>query len=118
MLRATKADSMKEAGDALLEKAIHPSRWMLPGKRVTLDNRCRVGKVEVCASIDVTPTLETYIRVSFKGPELSPLEAAEFLEQFTSVRYTFIPNLEWLVEIDSREWIHFSRRYTHTRLQA
>ena len=86
--------SMEEAGGTLLSRAIEPSRWALPGRRVTVDNRCRVGSVEVCASVDVTPTLETYLRVSFKGPRLSPMQAAELLEQFTSARYTFIPNIE------------------------
>ncbi|MFT3713967.1 MAG: hypothetical protein QM817_40415 [Archangium sp.] len=110
--------SMEEAGGALLHRAVDPSRWMLPGRRVTVDNRVRVGSVEVCATVDVTPTLETYLRVSFKGPRLSPMQAAELLEQFTSVKYTFIPNIEWFVEIDARQWIHFSRPYTQPRLQA
>ncbi len=109
--------SMEEAGGALLERAIDPERWMLAGRRVSPD-RCRVGTVEVCATVDVTPTLETFIRVSFKGPKLSPMQAAELLERFTSVRYTFIPNIEWFVEIDARQWIHFSRPYTRPRLQA
>lgn len=120
MQRSTvhKVKSMEEAGDALLDRAVDPRRWMLPGRRVTADNTCRVGTVQVCASVDVTPTLETFIRVSFRGPKLSPMQAAELLERFTSVRYTFIPNIEWLVEIDAREWIHFSRPYTRPRLQA
>lgn len=110
--------SMSEAGDALLVRATAPERWMLPGRRVTLDNTCRVGSVQVCASVDVTPTLETFLRVSFKGPTLSPMQAAELLEQFTSTRYVFVPNVEWFVEIDARQWIHFSRPYTQPRLQA
>lgn len=120
MLRSslTKANSMEEAGGALLERALNPERWTLPGRRATSDNTCRVGAVEVCASVDVTPTLETFIRVSFRGPKLSPMQAAELLEQFTSVRFTFIPNIEWFVEIDARQWIHFSRPYTRPRLQA
>jgi|JQGG01.1.fsa_nt_gi hypothetical protein len=111
-------NSMEEAGGALLERAINPARWALPGRRVTVDNTCRVGSVQVCASVDVTPTLETFLRVSFRGPKLSPMQAAELLEQFTSVRFTFIPNIEWFVEIDARNWIHFSRPYTQPRLQA
>ncbi len=111
-------ESMEEAGGALLDKAVDPSRWALNTLRVTPDNSCRVGNVQICAAVDVTPTLETYLRVSFKGPKLSPLQAAELLERFTSARYTFIPNIEWLVEIDAREWIHFSRPYSQPRLQA
>lgn len=110
--------TMEEAGGALLERAIDPARWALPGRRVTVDNTCRVGSVQVCASVDVTPTLETFLRVSFRGPKLSPMQAAELLEQFTSVRFTFIPNIEWFVEIDARNWIHFSRPYSQPRLQA
>jgi hypothetical protein len=109
---------MEEAGGALLERAVDPSRWALPGRRVTVDNTCRVGSVQVCASVDVTPTLETFIRVSFRGPRLSPMQAAELLEQFTSARFVFIPNTEWFVEIDARNWIHFSRPYTQPRLVA
>jgi hypothetical protein len=109
---------MQEAGGTLLDRAIDPDRWMYPGKRVTTDNHVQVGTVEVCASVDVTPTLETLLRVSFKGPQLSPMQAAELLEEFTSARFTFIPNLEWFVEIDARQWIHFSRPYTQPRLQA
>jgi len=118
MQRAPSVKSMEEAGGALLERATAPERWGYPGRRVTMDNRARVGRVEVCASVDVTPTLETLLRVSFKGPELSPMQAAELLERFTSARFTFIPNLEWFVEIDARQWIHFSRPYTQPRLQA
>ncbi len=110
--------SMEEAGGTLLELAIDPHRWTVPGGRVTVDNRCLVGAVEVCASVDITPTLETFLRVSFKGPRLSPLEAAEHLERFTSARYTFIPNIEWFVEIDGRQWIHFSRPYAQPTLRA
>jgi hypothetical protein len=120
MQRATvpSVKSMAEAGDALLQRAVDPERWMLPGRRVTVDNICRLGTVQVCASVDVTPTLETFLRVSFKGPKLSPMQAAELLEQFTAVRYLFVPNIEWFVEIDARQWIHFSRPYSQPRLQA
>lgn len=113
------AQSMEEAGKPLLEKACDPRRWALPGgRRVTTDNLCHVGAVQVCATVDVTPSLETYLRVSFKGPELSPLQGAEFLERFTSPRFTFVPNSEWMVEIDARGWIHFSRPYTSHTLRA
>lgn len=116
--RVPHVESMEEAGVALLSRATNPTRWMLPGKRVTTDNLARVGSVEVCAAVDVTPTLETILRVSFKGPLLSPMQAAEHLENFTRTRFTFVPNLEWFVEIDARHWIHFSRPYTRPRLQA
>lgn len=110
--------NFEEAGERLLARAVQPSRWMMPGRRVTVDNSCQVEEVQVCASVDITPTLETFIRVSFRGPTLSPMAAAEHLEHFLSPRFTFIPNAEWFVEIDARRWIHFSRRYTQPRLVA
>lgn len=112
------AQTMDEAGGALLERALDPERWALPTRRVVKDNLCQVGTVQVCASLDITPTLDTFIRVSFRGPGLSPMQAAELLEQFISKRFTFVPNAEWFVEIDARKWIHFSRKYTEQRLEA
>jgi hypothetical protein len=112
--------TMAEAGGTLLARALDPSAWALPERRrrVTPENLCQVGTVQVCASVDVMPTLETFIRVSFRGPELSPMQAAELLEEFLSSRFPFVPNIEWLVEIDARQWIHFSRRYTEGTLLA
>jgi hypothetical protein len=109
---------MQEAGALLLERAVDPRRWMLPGRRVTKDNLCDVGSVQVCATVDVTPTLEASLRVSFRGPQLSPMQASELLEQFTGARFIFVPNVEWFVEIDARNWIHFSRRYCRPTLIA
>lgn len=112
------AETMAEASANLLGKALDPQSWGLPLRRVTIDNVCQVGSVQVCATVDVMPTLETNLRISFRGPNLSPMEAAELLEQFTASRFAFIPNAEWFVEIDARRWIHFSRRYTNRNLQA
>lgn len=112
------AGSMREAGAALLARALDPSSWTLAARALSRTNRCRVGPIEVCAAVDVTPVLETLLRVSFRGQELSPLEAAEHLESFVSSRFPFVPNAEWLVEIDARAWIHFSRRYTQAALKA
>lgn len=112
------AKTMEEAGGALLDRALAPERWALPTRRVVKDNLCQVGRVQVCASLDITPTLDTFIRVSFRGPGLSPMQAAELLEQFISQRFCFVPNAEWFVEIDARKWIHFSRKYTEQRLEA
>jgi hypothetical protein len=112
------AMSMDEAGGTLLAHALDPAHWTLPTRRVNKENLCQVGSIQVCASLDITPTLETYVRVSFRGPGLSPMQAAEHLEQFVSRRFTFVPNAEWFVEIDARKWIHFSRKYTELRLEA
>jgi len=119
MLRTTVfARTMQEAGDALLIRALDPRRWMLPGRRVTKDNICEVGSVQVCATVDINPALETFLRVSFRGQDLTPMDAADLLEQFTTTRFPFVPNTEWFVEIDARKWIHFSRRYTQPHLQG
>jgi len=113
------AQSMEEAGGALLTHALDPTQWSPPGRtRVNIENLCQVGAVQVYATVDITPTLDTFIRISFRGPDLSPMQAAEYLEQFISCRFPFVPNSEWLVEIDSRRWIHFSRRYTQATLEA
>lgn len=112
----TTADTMEEASKPLLERALDPRHWGMPSRTRLRENRCVVGRVEVCASVDVTPTLETFIRVSFRGPGLSPMRAAELLEEFTGKRFPSTPNVEWFVEIDGRQWIHFSRRYTRGTL--
>lgn len=112
------AETMAEASTNLLCKALDPRFWGLPLRRVTIDNVCQVGSVQVCATVDVMPTLETNLRISFRGPHLSPMEAADLLEQFTAGRFPFVPNAEWFVEIDARRWIHFSRPYTDRTLQA
>lgn len=110
------AATMQLAGRALLPRAVDARRWTLAGRRVTKDNLCTVGRIRVCATVDVTPTLETFLRVSFFGPGLSPMQAAEYLEQVLGERFVFVPNAEWLVEIDARDWIHFSRHYTRPHL--
>ena len=112
------ADSMEEASGHLLARALDPKHWALHSRSRLRENRCTVGNVEVCASVDVTPTLETFIRVSFRGPELSPMHAAELLEEFVGKRFPTRPGVDWFVEIDGRKWIHFSRRYTNRTLSA
>lgn len=112
------ADTMEEAAGHLLDRALNPHYWGMHSRARLKENRCMVGRIEVCASVDVTPTLETFIRVSFRGPELSPMQAAELLEQFVCKRFPPLPNVEWFVEIDGRSWIHFSRRYTTRMLSA
>lgn len=112
------ADTMGEAGGTLLSRALDPKSWTVVGLRKPLDEVCTVGGVQVCASVDVLPTLDTYIRVSFKGPDLSPMKAAEYLEEFTACRFPFVRNAEWLCEVDSKAWIHFTRPYTPATLEA
>ncbi len=112
------AETIEEAACSLWAKALSPSGWGLHVKGRFLSNRCRVGKLEVCATVDILDSLDTYLRVSFHGPQLSVMSAAELLEKFICTRFVFVPSAEWLVEIDARDWIHFTRRYTHETLRA
>ena len=113
------AASLEEASGPLLDFALDPVNWLPIGRqRANAGYFRRVEGVQVCVSVDVTPTLETYLRVSFRGAELSPMKAADLLETFVRGRFTFTPNIEWEVEIDGRGWIHFTRRYTGRMLEA
>jgi hypothetical protein len=115
----SESTSMEEASGALLEFALKPQNWLTLGKqRMTPAYFRKVERVQVCVSVDVMPTLDTYLRVSFRGPDLSPMQAADLLESFVRGRFTFTPNIEWVVEIDGRGWIHFTRRYTGNTLRA
>lgn len=115
----SQSETIEEASGALLDFALQPQNWLTTGKqRVSPAYFRRVETVQICVSVDVTPTLETYLRVSFRGPNLTPMQGADLLESFVRGRFTFTPNIEWVVEIDSRGWIHFTRRYTGPMLEA
>lgn len=115
----SESESIEEASGALLDFALQPQNWLTTGKqRMSAAYFRRVETVQICVSVDVTPTLETYLRVSFRGPSLTPMQAADLLESFVRGRFTFHPNIEWTVEIDNRNWIHFTRRYTGPMLRA
>lgn len=115
----TTANSMSEAGVSLLSRALSPESWRSQWHgALPKENTFTVGRIEVCARVDVLPTLDTVLRISFRGPRLSPMGASDLLDQFIGTRFLFVPNAEWFVEIDARRWIHFSRRYTQTILQA
>lgn len=111
--------SIEEASGALLEFALQPENWLTTGKqRVSSAYFRRVETVQICVSVDVTPTLDTYLRVSFRGPNLTPMQGADLLESAVRTRFPFTPNSEWVAEIDARGWIHFTRRYTGLTLRA
>jgi hypothetical protein len=111
--------SIEEASGALLDFALQPQNWLTTGRqRVSPAYFRRIEGVQICVSVDVTPTLETYLRVSFRGPNLTPMQGADLLESFVRGRFPFSPNIEWEVEIDARGWIHFTRRYTGLTLHA
>ncbi|MBK7857800.1 MAG: hypothetical protein IPJ65_04065 [Archangiaceae bacterium] len=115
----SQSESIEKASGPLLEFALNPRNWLTSDKRrVTSDYYRRVEALQICASVDVTPTLDTWLHVSFRGPNLTPMQGADLLESFVRGRFTFIPNMEWVVEIDSKGWIHFTRRYTGPILRA
>ncbi|MFZ5471582.1 MAG: hypothetical protein ACOZIN_19325 [Myxococcota bacterium] len=127
MLAIDQATTIEQAGRELLDYILEAKNWVSlarigfeptarPGQNPAYQRR--VGSLWICASVDVTPTLEVYLRVAFRGANLSPMKAADCLESFLSPRIPFLPNSEWRVEIDSRRWIHFIRPYVGERLEA
>ena len=42
----------------------------------------RVGTLRICASVDVSATLDVYLRIAFRAPGLTPVKAADHLEAF------------------------------------
>ncbi|EPX64852.1 hypothetical protein D187_000274 [Cystobacter fuscus DSM 2262] len=125
MLSIHEHASLEEASVELLEFALDPSNWtaaLATGATVVpaqdVQNQRRVGPLRVYAVIEVTPSLEVFLRVAFRAPGLTPVKAADHLESFLKRRLPLTPNTEWQVEVDERRWIHFVRRYASPRLQA
>jgi hypothetical protein len=125
MLSIHEHASLEEASVELLEFALAPSNWtaalangaaVVPAQDV--QNQRRVGPLRIYAVVEVTPSLEVFLRVAFRAPGLTPVKAADHLEQFLKQRLPLTPNTEWQVEVDERRWIHFVRRYASPRLQA
>ncbi len=119
--------TLEEASGELLDHILKPRNWVTlealsadatarPGQNP--DYQRRVGTLRICASVDITPKLDVYLRIAFRGPDLTPARAADFLESFLKPRVPLTPNTEWQVEIDSRQWIHFIRRYAGDSLRA
>jgi hypothetical protein len=126
MLSINELATVEDAGRDLLPFILDPINWVVlerlredttarPGENPEYQRR--VGPLRICASVDVTPTLDVFVRVGFRAPGLSPMKAADHLEQFARERLPFLPNAEWQVSIDGR-WIHFIRRYTSHTLEA
>lgn len=111
--------SLEEAGGTLLTFALDPHNWVSRGGHRALPAHLRVvNGVQICAAVDVNAELQGFVRVSFRGSDLSPMKAADLLELFVKHHFPFTANSEWEVEIDNRRWIHFSRRYTSRALHA
>jgi hypothetical protein len=111
--------TLEEAGGTLLAFALDPHNWVSRGGHRALPAYLRVvNGVQICAAVDLTADLDSFLRISFRGTDLSPMKAADLLEAFVKEHFPFTANSEWEVEIDGRRWIHFSRRYTSHCLHA
>jgi hypothetical protein len=127
MLMLQEHPTLEEASLQLLNYVLEPAHWkaldateeesLLPALQ-PLDYHARVGKLRICACINVRDDLEVVLHVAFRAPGLTPAHAADHLERFLSERLPLQPNTEWTVEIDARHWIHFERSYTSQRLEA
>lgn len=127
MLSIHEHASVEEASSDLLDFVLAPDNWVSlaqasedpsarPGQNALYQRR--VGPLRICGSLEVTPELGVFLRVSFRGPGLTPVKAADHLEAFLKTRLPLTPNSEWQVEVDERRWIHFVRRYSGTHLVA
>jgi hypothetical protein len=119
--------TVEEASRDLLDFILGPANWLSieaqaedPSIRPVQNalHQRRVGPLRICASVDVSASLEVFVRIAFRAPGLTPVKAADHLEAFLRARMPLTPNSEWQVEVDERRWIHFVRRYAGTRLQA
>jgi hypothetical protein len=126
MLSIHEHATLEEASVELLDFALEPSNWMpvlapdATPTTVPQDVRYqrRVGPLRIYATLEVTPSLDVFLRIAFRAPGLSPVKAADHLEAFLKPRMPLTPNTEWQVEVDERRWIHFVRRFSGPRLQA
>jgi hypothetical protein len=127
MLSVSEHESVEEAGKALLPFILEPRNWVVlqelqrspglrPGQNPSYQRS--VGPLRICASVDVMPSLEVFLRVAFRAPGLTPMRAADHLADFLRPRLPMTPNSEWQVQVDERNWIHFIRRYVPANLQA
>lgn len=127
MLSIQEHHSMEEASRSLLGFVLEPRNWVHldglaedpashPGLNPSYQRR--VGSLRICVSVDVGPTLETFLRIGFRAPGLTPAKAADHLEMFLKERIPLTPNSEWQVEVDPKSWIHFMRPYLGRTLQA
>ena len=119
--------TVEEASTDLLDFILEPTNWLsieeqaadasLRPAQNTLYQR-RVGPLRICACLELSSSLEVFLRIAFRAPGLTPVKAADHLETFLRTRIPLTPNTEWQVEVDERRWIHFVRRFAGPRLQA
>jgi hypothetical protein len=127
MLSIHENRTLEEASSDLLGFILEPGNWVVleelrshpsqrPGQNP--DYQRSVGALRICASVDVTPGLEVFLRIAFRGPGLTPTSAADYLAAFLRERIPLTPNSEWQVQVDERGWVHFMRRYAPPTLRA
>jgi hypothetical protein len=127
MLLVHEHSTMEDASVHLLRYALDPDHW-LPSEAATVlalrpayhpaDYHARVGKLRICACVNVRSNLDVVLHVAFRAPGLTPARAADHLEAFLGKRLPLLPNTEWQVEVDGRYWIHFQRTYLAQKLVA
>jgi hypothetical protein len=120
-------ETVEEASADLLGFILKPGNWLQveaqaqdPSVRPVQNApyQRRVGPLRICACVEVSSSLEVFLRVAFRAPGLTPVKAADHLEAFLRSRLPLTPNSEWQVEVDERRWIHFVRRYAAVSLEA
>jgi hypothetical protein len=126
MLSIHENQSLGEAGRELLEYILDPGHWVSldnlsgpqqrPGQNA--DYQRKVGPLRICASVDVTRELGVFLRIGFRAPNLTPVRAADHLEEFLKASLPLRPNTEWQVQVDARKWVHFIRRLVGPALNA
>ena len=127
MLSIDEHPTLEDASGELLRFILNPVNWVAlerleqepsarPGQNAAYQRQ--VGNLRICASVDVMPSLDVYLRIAFRGPGLTPMKAADHLETFLKDRVPLTPNSEWQVEVDERHWIHFIRRYCPQTLRS
>lgn len=127
MLQVAQHESVAEASSELLDFILLPQNWVSlpelpehperrPGQNAKYQRK--VGSLRICASVDVSDELQVFLRIGFRSPGLTPVKAADHLEQFLQKRLPLVPNTEWQVEVDPRGWIHFMRPYQGSALKA
>ena len=119
--------TVEDASLILLPHALDPAHWLASeGARAlapraayhSADYQARVGMLRICASVNVRPTLDVVLHIAFRAPGLTPTRAVDHLEVFLGTRLPLLPNTEWQVEVDGRQWIHFQRAYLTQKLIA
>jgi hypothetical protein len=127
MLLLDEHATVEDASLILLPHALDPHHWLpsegardlaLRSTYPSAEYQARVGKLRICASVNVRMSLDVILHIAFRAPGLTPTRAVDHLELFLGARLPLLPNTEWQVEVDGRQWIHFQRAYLTQKLIA